>query len=84
MNTEGSTGVMYVDGVLQTLDDGNTTWNSSSSNNTPINSTSYGSVETFDGWIGQIQIYQDTLSATEILQNYNAHKCRYISDADDK
>ena len=84
MNTEGSTGVMYVDGVLQTLDDGNTTWNSSSSNNTPINATSYGSVETFDGWIGQIQIYQDTLSATEILQNYNAHKCRYISDADDK
>ena len=84
MNTEGSTGVMYVDGVLQTLDDGNTTWNSSSSNNTPINATSYAGVETFDGWIGQIQIYSDTLSATEILQNYNAHKCRYISDADDK
>jgi len=78
VNTAQYTGSMYVDGVLQTLDDGNTTWNSRSSNNTPLNSTSYAGSETFDGWIGQIQFYSDTLSATEILQNYNAHKCRYI------
>ena len=84
VNVSANTGSMYVDGVLQTLDDGNTTWTSTTSNNTPINSTSYAGSETFDGWIGQIQIYSDTLSATEILQNYNAHKCRYISDADDK
>ena len=69
---------MYVDGVLQTLDDGNTTWNSRTSNNTPLNSTAYAGSETFDGWIGQIQFYSDTLSETEILKNYNAHKCRYI------
>ena len=78
VNTSQYTGSMYVDGVLQTLDDGNTTWNSRTSNNTPLNATSYGGAETFDGWIGQIQLYSDTLSATEILQNYNAHKCRYI------
>ena len=78
VNTAQYTGSMYVDGVLQTLDDGNTTWNSRTSNNTPLNSTSYSGSETFDGWIGQIQFYSDTLSATEILQNYNAHKCRYI------
>ena len=78
VNTAQYTGSMYVDGVLQTLDDGNTTWNSRTSNNTPLNSTAYAGGETFDGWIGQIQFYSDTLSETEILQNYNAHKCRYI------
>ena len=78
VNTAQYTGSMYVDGVLQKLDDGNTTWNSRTSNNTPLNSTSYATSETFDGWIGQIQFYSDTLSETEILQNYNAHKCRYI------
>ena len=78
VNTAQYTGSMYVDGVLQTLDDGNTTWNSRTSNNTPLNSTSYAGNETFDGWIGQIQFYSDTLSEAEILQNYNAHKCRYV------
>ena len=78
VNTAQYTGSMYVDGVLQKLDDGNTTWNSRTSNNTPLNATAYAGGETFDGWIGQIQFYSDTLSETEILQNYNAHKCRYI------
>ena len=78
VNTAQYTGKMYVDGVLQTLDDGNTTWNSRTSNNTPLNATSYAGSETFDGWIGQIQLYSDTLSEAEILQNYNAHKCRYV------
>ena len=78
VNTAQYTGKMYVDGVLQTLDDGNTTWNSRTSNNTPLNATAYAGGETFDGWIGQIQFYSDTLSETEILQNYNAHKCRYV------
>lgn len=77
VNTAQYTGSMYVDGVLQTLDDGNTTWNSRTSNNTPLDSTAYAGSETFTGLIGQIQLYNDTLSATEILQNYNAHKCRY-------
>ena len=78
VNTAQYTGKMYVNGELQTLDDGNTTWNSRTSNNTPLNATSYAGGETFDGWIGQIQFYSDTLSETEILQNYNAHKCRYV------
>jgi len=77
VNTAQYTGSMYVDGVLQTLDDGNTTWNSRTSNNTPVDGTAYAGSETFSGLIGQIQLYNDTLSATEILQNYNAHKCRY-------
>ena len=77
VNTAQYTGSMYVDGVLQTLDDGNTTWSSRTSNNTPVDSTAYAGSETFSGLIGQIQLYSDTLSATEILQNYNAHKCRY-------
>ena len=78
VNTAQYTQSMYVNGVKQRLHNANDyTWNSRTSNNTPLNSTSYANNETTNGWIGQIQYYSDTLTADEILQNYNAHKCRY-------
>ena len=77
VNTAQYTQSMYVNGVIQKLNGGAYTWNSRTSNNTPLNSTSYAGMETTNAWIGQIQYYSDTLTADEILQNYNAHKCRY-------
>ena len=77
VNTAQYTQSMYVNGVIQKLNGGAYTWNSRSSNNSPVNSTSYANNETTNAWIGQIQYYSDTLTADEILQNYNAHKCRY-------
>ena len=77
VNTSQYTQSMYVNGVIQKLNSGGYTWNSRSSNNTPVNSTAYSGSDTTNGWIGQIQYYSDTLTAAEILQNYNAHKCRY-------
>ena len=77
VNTAQYTQSMYVNGVRQKLNGGAYTWNSRSSNSTPVNATSYANNETTNGWIGQIQYYSDTLTADEILQNYNAHKCRY-------
>ena len=78
VNTAQYTQSMYVNGVIQKLHNANAnTWNSRTSNNTPVNATSYANNETTNAWIGQIQYYSDTLTADEILQNYNAHKCRY-------
>ncbi len=78
VNTAQYTQSMYVNGVIQKLHNSNTnTWNSRTSNNTPLNSTSYANNETTNAWIGQIQYYSDTLTAAEILHNYNVHKCRY-------
>ena len=78
VNTAQYTQSMYVNGVIQKLHNANAnTWNSRTSNNTPLNATSYANNETTNAWIGQIQYYSDTLSKDEILQNYNAHKCRY-------
>jgi len=78
VNTAQYTQSMYVNGVIQKLNTSGTyTWNSRSSNGSPVNSTAYASNETTNAWIGQIQYYSDTLTADEILQNYNAHKCRY-------
>ncbi len=78
VNTSQYTQSMYVNGVIQKLHTANDyTWNSRTSNNTPLNSTAYGGNESTNAWIGQIQYYSDTLSKDEILQNYNAHKCRY-------
>ena len=78
VNTAQYTQSMYVNGVIQKLHNANAnTWNSRTSNNTPVNATSYANNETTNGWIGQIQYYSDTLTADEILQNYNARKCRY-------
>jgi hypothetical protein len=36
-----------------------------------------GATNTFDGSISIVRLYRNTLTATEILQNFNAHKSRY-------
>lgn len=36
-----------------------------------------GATNTFDGSISIVRLYRNTLTATEILQNFNAHRGRY-------
>jgi hypothetical protein len=36
-----------------------------------------GAVNTFDGSISIVRLYRNTLTATQILQNFNAHRSRY-------
>jgi hypothetical protein len=36
-----------------------------------------GATNTFDGSIGVVRLYRNTLTATQILQNFNAHRSRY-------
>jgi hypothetical protein len=36
-----------------------------------------GAVNTFDGSISIVRLYRNTLTATQILENFNAHRSRY-------
>jgi len=42
-----------------------------------VDSTSQGDGTYFNGRFGVIRIYNDALSATEVLQNYNSTKGRF-------
>lgn len=64
---------MYVDGVIDKNVD-----NSTSGNNNPIDRFGGSWAGYFSGQISQILIYQDvTLTASQILQNFNATRMRY-------
>jgi hypothetical protein len=51
--------------------------------NNPI-TIGYGSINSYywSGRISNVQIYNRALTASEVLQNYNAQKGRYLEDAD--
>jgi hypothetical protein len=73
VNYTNSTMDMYVDGVL----DSNVA-NSTSGNNNPIDRLGGSWNSSFSGSISQILIYQSvSLSAAQILQNFNATRGRY-------
>jgi hypothetical protein len=73
VNYANTTMDMYVDGVL----DSNVA-NSTSGNNNPIDRLGGSWNSSFSGAISQILIYQSvSLSAAQILQNYNAARGRY-------
>ena len=66
---------LYVNGVLKTTTNSSGTLGSNSLGIT-IGSTNDNLY--FDGKISQARIYSSALSASEVLQNYNAHKGRYV------
>lgn len=73
VNYTNSTMDMYVDGAL----DANVA-NSTSGNNNPIDRLGGSWAASFSGSISQILIYQSiSLTATQVLQNFNAHRGRY-------
>lgn len=73
VNYTNSTMDMYVDGVL----DSNVA-NSTSGNNNPIDRLGGSWNGSFPGAISQVLIYQSvSLSAAQVLQNYNAARGRY-------
>ena len=71
---------MYIDGALE---DEDTSVTFSTIRTPPAGSTfAIGSEydlseQFFDGEIGQVRIYQQSLSATEVLQNFNATRTKY-------
>jgi hypothetical protein len=77
MTFDGQTAYCYVDGVLR---DSNTI-GALSGYPTPGRSTigSYNTsgAEYLNGKVGVARIYNRTLSATEVAQNYNANRARY-------
>jgi len=59
--------IMYINGVSRST-------NTTNNPNAPTTSTAIGS---FPGYISIARIYNRALTATEVLQNYNATKSRY-------
>ena len=75
----GSSFDLYLNGVLQSLSVGGGSQQSSIdlSNSNLYLGLYYNTGFTFDGNIGNFQIYNRVLSSTEILHNYNALKGRF-------
>lgn len=71
--------LIYINGILASMQD----YDSSSTTGTIINNANFelgardGTQQPFNGSISNAQIYNRALSATEILQNYNATKTRF-------
>jgi hypothetical protein len=71
---DGTNASMYINGVLVVVPTAKS-WNTIAGNaqiGRQVNNSEYWS-----GSIGQVSIYNRVLSATEILQNYNAQKTRF-------
>ena len=73
---KGSTGLaqIYINGIL----DNSTTWSLSYVPQTTANCRIGGGNYWLDGKISTVKIYDTALTSTEILQNYNAQKNRFI------
>jgi hypothetical protein len=72
VNNPNNTMAMYVDGVL----DSNVA-NSTSGNNNPIDMIGSSWAAKFAGSIPVVQIYNITLTAAQVAQNFNAYRGRY-------
>jgi hypothetical protein len=71
--------LLYLNGVLQKT--GSTTdsvGTASSQFRIGTNTNNTGAIEAFNGLIYSTQVYNRALSASEVLQNYNATKWRFI------
>jgi hypothetical protein len=67
----------YVDGVLDNTS-GTITYTTTGQSNYVGRSNHAGNENFINGSMGNAQIYNRTLSATEVLQNYNATKGRFV------
>ena len=74
---DGTTPLIYVNGVSQTLT-GEVTAAAGAANKCYIGRTAYSNPFYFDGKIANVKIYNRALTSTEVLQNYNATKSRFI------
>ncbi len=72
----GSTHILYGDGISSTTSNTVST-GSLTTSNLRIASEPGGANQFFNGNIAQVQIYNRALTATEVLQNYNALKQRF-------
>jgi hypothetical protein len=82
-HTSGNTPNVYRNGVLSTsytfTEGDGTRALGTNTNQVGINADiPRGTIESFNGRVASIQLYNRALSATEITQNYNALKSRYI------
>jgi hypothetical protein len=69
----------YMNGVLQnSYSNSNINTGTSSKINIGRGASGYGGYDHFNGKIGPVLVYDRALSASEILQNYNAHKTRFL------
>lgn len=74
---DGSNHNMYIDGYL--VKNATVSNKRIKDDNLPVTLGSFnGSQEYFQGYISDAKIYNRALSSTEVLQNYNATKNRYI------
>ena len=74
---DGTTPLIYVNGVSQTLT-GEVTAAAGAANRCYIGRTAYSNPFYFDGKIANVKIYNRALTSTEVVQNYNALKNRFI------
>ena len=74
---DGTTPLIYVNGVSQTLT-GEVTAAAGAANKCYIGRTAYSTPFYFDGKIANVKIYNRALTSTEVVQNYNATKSRFI------
>jgi hypothetical protein len=73
---EGTTHTIYGDGITNTIS-GTVSSTALSSNNIFIGKSDQVGLDLMNGNIASVQIYNRALSATEVLQNYNATKTRF-------
>ena len=73
---DGTTPLIYVNGVSQTLT-GEVTAAAGAANKCYIGRTAYSNPFYFDGKIANVKIYNRALTSTEVVQNYNATKSRF-------
>lgn len=79
-NRTSTTSIIYIDGVLTNTNSSITT--GPTSNAQPLLIGSRSGVGGFGGSIANILIYNRVLSASEVLQNYNAQKSRFVTSFD--
>ena len=73
---DGTTPLIYVNGVSQTLT-GQITAAAGVANKCYIGRIAYSTPYYFNGKIANVKIYNRALTSTEVLQNYNATKDRF-------
>ena len=74
---DGTTPLIYVNGVSQTLGS-ETATAAGAANKCYIGRTAYSTPYYFDGKMANVKIYNRALTSTEVVQNYNATKSRFI------
>lgn len=73
---EGTTHTIYGDGITNTTS-GTVSSTALDSTSVLIAKSDQPGIDPFNGNIGSVQIYNRALSASEVLQNYNAQKSRF-------